>query len=372
MKTGTITFHAPNNNGSFLQAYALQSVLLDKLHIDNEIIDFYSEQQARQYSVFRKPHSVGDIGRNLISLLHYNELNIRHKRFKLIRQDKLKLSKRCSNQEEVNDLVNLYDVVICGSDQIWNTAARDYSDAYFMTGAHKIKVSYAASFGSHIESVDLNKVKKNIAGFSEVSIREGAGKRLLNRIMPDQKIEIVCDPTLLLDMIDYEKMIRSEKNIRKTYIFLYTINYSDEVLKTAQKLSLELDMPVYAAFTGYSCVKCRKYGIKVLYDVAPAEFLWLVKNASYTCSNSFHGIVFSIIFEKQFCRPADVTKNNNQFIDDRIDGLLDQIGLACRTVSVNDNCGDLIQEPINYKEVKDKIKPIREKGLNYLKSALLE
>lgn len=87
MKTGTITFHAPNNNGSFLQAYALQNVLESQLHIDNEIIDFYSEQQARQYSVFRKPHSAGDIGRNLVSLLHYKGLEKRHQRFDDIRKN---------------------------------------------------------------------------------------------------------------------------------------------------------------------------------------------------------------------------------------------------------------------------------------------
>lgn len=372
MKTGTITFHAPNNNGSFLQAYALQNILIDDCHVENEIIDFYSEQQARQYSVFRKPHSVGDVGRNLISLAHYTGLSRRHQRFDAMRKQHLILSRRCTTEKEVYDLVPKYNLIICGSDQIWNTEARDYSDVYFMTGGQNKKISYAASFGSHIENVDLDKVQKNIAKFSNISVREEAGQELLHSISPDKEVQIVCDPTLLVDKSRYTPLSHAEKVVQEPYIFLYTINYNKEVLTVVQNLSNELGLPVYAAFTGYSCVKCRKYGIKVLYDVGPAEFLWLIKHAAYTCSNSFHGIVFSVIFEKQFCRPTSVDANGNPSIDDRIDGFLGQIGLDERTVCVNDACSEMIQKPIDYNKVNEKLNAIRENGIGYLKTALFQ
>lgn len=210
MKTGTITFHAPNNNGSFLQAYALQNILIDECHVENEIIDFYSEQQARQYSVFRKPRSAGDIGRNLISAAHYAGLSRRHQRFDAMRKQHLILSERCTTEKEVYDLVPKYDLVVCGSDQIWNTGARDYSDVYFMRGGER-KISYAASFGSHIENVDLDKVQKNIAEFSNISVREEAGQELLHSISPDKEVQIVCDPTLLLDKSRYDLLIQKKK-----------------------------------------------------------------------------------------------------------------------------------------------------------------
>lgn len=372
MKTGTITFHAPNNNGSFLQAYALQKIITGECHVDNEIIDFYSEQQARQYSVFRKPHSVGDIGRNLISLAHYSKLYERHIRFEQMRNEHFILSKRCITEKQVYDAIDPYDVIVCGSDQIWNTVARDYSDVYFMVRGNKRRISYAASFGSHIESVDLDRIKKNIEGVSHISVRETAGKTLLNKILPDKTVQMVCDPTLLLKKEEYEKLIRAEEGMKEPYIFLYTINYSEEVLTVAKRLSQELGIPVYAAFTGYSCVRCRKYGIKVLYDVGPAQFLWLMKNAEFTCSNSFHGIAFSIIFEKRFCRPTQVDENNELCIDDRIDGLLLQLNLNDRTVSVNDACTEVIQSPIDYGIVREKLDGIREEGIEYLKRALFE
>lgn len=372
MKTGTITFHAPNNNGSFLQAYALQTVLKKQLGgVENEIIDFYSEKQMRQYSVFRRPKSGGDIGRNLISLVHYSGLKSRHERFDKMREKHLVLSRKCATEKEVYEVAGSYDTLICGSDQIWNTEARDYSDAYFMAGVEKKKISYAASFGSHIESINKDKVQKNILDFTHISVREKAGEEFLKELLPDKKVELVCDPTLLLQKAEYSKLIGKE-NVKGQYIFLYTINYSDEILQAAQKLSKEMQIPVYAPFTGYSCVKCGRYGIKVLYDVGPAEFLHLVENAAYTCSNSFHGIAFSIIFEKQFFRPVSVNEDGTLAMDDRIDNLLSQLELNERTVKYSDVTSELLQRKIDYTLVREKLDKIRENGIRYLKTALLD
>ncbi len=371
MKTGTITFHAPNNNGSFLQAYALQTILREQLAVENEIIDFYSEKQMRQYSILRKPRSWKDVGRNLISLVHYRELRSRCDHFDLLRKEYLYLSKRYSTLDEVYEVANSYDTLICGSDQIWNTEARDYSDAYFMAGVDKKKISYAASFGAHIECIDRTKVKKNISEFTHISVREKAGKDFLNELLPGKKVELVCDPTLLLERSAYNKLI-GKGRVKGSYIFLYTINYSTEVLQAAQKLSQKMKIPVYAPFTGYSCVKCRKYGIKVLYGVDPAEFLWLIENATCTCSNSFHGIAFSIIFEKQFCRPVFVNEDGIIVTDDRIDNLLSQLGLDERSISYKGAIHELILKKIDYNQVKEKLNGIRDNGICYLKTALLD
>lgn len=369
MRTGTITFHAPNNNGSFLQAYALQTVLNRQLGVENEIINYQSEQQIRQYSVFRYPKSTGDVGRNLISLMHYAKLKRRHNRFEMMRKENLILSEQYSTANEVYDTINSYDVLICGSDQIWNTEARDYSDVYFMTRADKKKISYAASFGSHIENVNKEKVLLNLSDFKHISVRERAGRDLCNELLPNKQIEIVCDPTLLLSKNEYCKL-EDKVNLKNPYIFLYTINFSNEILMAAQKLSKEMKIPVYAAYTSYSCVKCIKYGIKVLYDVGPAQFLWLINNATYICSNSFHGVVFSIIYEKQFCRPSFVNEDGTLVVDDRIDNLLNLLGLNERSVNHNNMNFKILHEKIDYIMVREKLDRIRENGILYLEKAI--
>jgi len=173
MKTGTLTFHSPNNNGSFLQAYALQTVL-NNLGYENEILDYYSNDQVRQYSIYRAPSGLGDIVRNAISLLHYEKLNRRYNGFQQLRKEHLLLSKHYDTIQDVLAVINDYDAIICGSDQIWNTCARDFSDIYLLPGIAKKKITYAVSCGSHIEDVDQELVIKYAKDFKALSVREEA------------------------------------------------------------------------------------------------------------------------------------------------------------------------------------------------------
>ncbi|MFR2776299.1 MAG: polysaccharide pyruvyl transferase family protein [Anaerostipes sp.] len=370
MKTATLTFHAPNNNGSFLQAYALQQVLTKCLGVENDIIDYCTDKQIHQYSVFRKPHSMGDIVRNFISMMHYAPLKKRYNRFEVMRKTYLKMTRRCKEPEEVYCIAGTYDVLICGSDQIWNTAARDFSEAYFLPNVRTKKITYAVSCGSHVNDVDANKIISQARVFSHLSVRENTGYDLL-KSSGIENVEIVCDPTLLLKKKDYQHLYNHQRLIKKPYIFLYTINYGDEVLELAAYLSKKYAMPVYTPFTGYSAMKCRKYGIKVLYDVAPDRFLNLLDNAAYTCSNSFHGIAFSIILEKQFFRPCKLNESRQIIRDDRIDGLLDILHLNDRRI-YKDGGVLLPTNIISYDEVEKQLDVIRNRALNYLKYALDE
>lgn len=197
MRTATLTFHAPNNNGSFLQAYALQKVLQNHC-IENEIVNFYPDKQERQYTVFRIPKSMGDVARDGISVLHYKGLSNRFRRFTEMRAKYLKMTPRIKTETEAINILKRYDVIICGSDQIWNTEARDFSDVYLLQGIQTKKIAYAVSCGSHIEQIDAARVVKAAKGFDAVSVRESATLSLLQEnAIPN--VEIVLDPTLLLE-----------------------------------------------------------------------------------------------------------------------------------------------------------------------------
>lgn len=369
MKTATLTFHAPNNNGSFFQAFALQKVLKEKFKVDNEIIDFYTKRQEQQYSVIREMHSVGDMFRNLISILHYRDLKDRHRRFDVMRKEFLNMSKRCTKEQEVYQMIDKYETIICGSDQIWNTEARDFSEAYFLPHKECRKITYAVSCGSHINSINKEYVQTFAKEFAHISVREKTTQSLLLDSGLEE-IEIVLDPTFLLKKQDYDCLYEKESIIKKPYIFLYTINYNDEILKTVSKLALELSMPVYTPFTGYSAIKCRQYGIKVLYDVAPDKFLNLVENAEYVCSNSFHGIAFSIIFEKKFFRLCSTDSEGNGLRDDRIDGILDALGLQGRNISIAEEQYSEKNKVIDYMQVEERIKALQVTSLQFLEKAL--
>lgn len=368
MKTGTLTFHAPNNNGSFLQAYALQTVLRTELGVENEIINFYSEQQESQYAVFRNPKSAGDIVRNCISLLHYGAFKQKFNRFEKMRETHLQMTPRYKTEKEVYAALSKYDALICGSDQIWNTGARDFSNVYFLPGVTQKKIGYAISAGSNLAAMNKEKIAEAAKQFDFLSVREKSMQDYLCGLGVSN-CKLVLDPTMLMQKDQYENLIDKETIVKGKYIFLYTINFDSQVLETVRKLSEKYKIPVYTAFTGYSGTKCYKYGIKILYDVGPAQFLSLIRNATIVCSNSFHGIAFSIIFQKAFYRLCNISPDGEKKIDDRIDGILGRLGLTER--NIDRMCvSSLKKKTIDYVAVEERLQKLRGESMEYLKRSL--
>lgn len=365
MNTATLTFHASNNNGSFLQAYALQKILMDQININNEIIDFRTDRQLHQYSVFRKPQCVDDILRNAISLLHYKKISSRFKKFEEMRNQYLQMSERCKTEDQAYEILQKYDVVICGGDQIWNTGARDFSEIYFLPRLKNKRITYAVSCGACIREESRIKYIKHVMNFDYISVREHSIKSVLKNVGIED-VDIVLDPTLLLDKKDYEILYNRERVINKNYIFLYTINYNDDVLKSVEKLALKYDLPVYTPFTGYSAIKCYRYRIKVLYDVAPDKFLNLIHHATYVCTNSFHGIAFSIIYNKEFFRPCAFDADGQPITDDRIDGILNQLQINNRNIYGN----HMEVQTLDYEAITMRWKKLKTYSINYLSKAL--
>lgn len=239
MKTATITFHAPNNNGSFLQAYALQKYITTHFDdVENEIIDFQPESQQQQYAIFRKIHSKKDILRNLISFWHYKALSKRFLAFSEMREKYLKMTKRCTTTEEALKIAGNYDLVIAGSDQIWNTTARDFSEAFFLPGISK-KSTYAVSCGSHLNEVDCDRICSAMEAFENVSVREIDTREFLEK-HTKRSIETVLDPTFLLTKEDYSGLYDKERILKEKYIFLYTINYDEDALKQTVRVAERL------------------------------------------------------------------------------------------------------------------------------------
>ena len=275
------------------------------------------------------------------------------------------MTERCQTENQAYEIAEKYDAVICGSDQIWNIGARDFSEIYFLPLFTNKKIAYAVSCGSCIFDENRAKFIEWVSNFDCLSVREQSiADFLKDRSVADA--EVVLDPTFLLDREDYEALYDTEMMLKRRYIFLYTINYNDDILRIVRKLSLMYGLPVYTPFTGYSAVKCSKYGIKVLYDVAPDKFLNLIHHAAYVCTNSFHGIAFSIIYAKDFFRLCCVDREGQLIMDDRIDGILNALGIQNRNI-FEDN---MEVQPLDYPAVATKLKALRERSFNYLERAL--
>lgn len=367
-KTLTITFHSPTNNGSFLQAYALQRTLIEKCNVENKIIDFQSKKQKELYALFRPIKKKADIVKNLVSLLHYRKLKSRKKKFERMQKEHLILTKEISNEEDVYEIAKAADVNIVGSDQVWNTGALDFSPAYFLPNVDTKKITYAVSCGSKSNSNMVVEYQKNINDFDAISVREESVKSTIGFYNGDMSVS--CDPTMLLTMEDYFPLFDKEKIVKGEYIFLYSMNYSEAILETAKKLSKEFNLPVITPFNTYSTIKSQKYGVKIKYDAGPSEFLNLIYNSKFVLTNSFHGTVFSIIFKKDFYHVCEENEDGTCKRDDRIDDLLDYLEME-RNISYKTSVEFVKKNlPIEYKQTDKKIETLKSASVNYLRENL--
>ena len=365
MKTATITFHAPNNNGSFFQAYALQQILKNDLHVENQIIDFRSEKQINQYSVLRPIHSKNDIAKNIVSLTHYKDIKLHNLRFERMRERHLDMTKRCVTVEEVRELAGDYDLLIAGSDQIWNTTAPDFSEAYLLPDINTRKVAYAVSLGSESANAKLANYKNYLYAFSGMSTREISAQRILEGIL-QKEISIALDPTLLLEKKEYEKLVRNRKPlVDGNYIFFYSISYPAEVLNVARTIAKRTGMKIVTVFTSFHTIMCDRYGIEVKYNAGPEEFLNLIANARMVLTNSFHGTAFSIIYRKPFFHICQ-TKNGKLQRDDRIDGILETLGIENCNVGINNMPSKAPQ--FKYEDLDSKLSEMKAESVELLRA----
>jgi hypothetical protein len=352
-----VTFHCSFNFGSALQAYALQTAIKKYGH-RIQIID-YRSRDFNSYRLMRLSRP-----KTIIHLLsRYSRNNKRKKSFEVFWRKYLNLtSKRYTYKDEnkLNSLVNQYDCFVCGSDQIWNLdCTHGAIGPFFLDFAgNKKRVAYAPSL-AHTSFQPENFNKNQIAGylqkFDYLSIREEDTLHLFQPLV-DKKIEVVLDPTLLLDAEDYRLMIE-ERVFDDNYIFVYLLRECPVLIKSAKKM---------ATTTGKRIVyisekKFKLPNSKNLFGCGPEEFLSLIKNADMILTNSFHATVFSVLFHKPF-RVFATDKSAS-----RITCLLDDLGLPNR---YSKDVNSTTIEEANWIDVQARLEKMREHSWNYLKKAL--
>lgn len=373
MKTALITYHAAHNNGSFLQAFATQKAI-EQLGHSCDVIDFSTPRQQYLYDVYKKVSGPKDIAKNLYALFHHKLIQQRHDDFVALQHSALSLTPRFyETVDELKELDGKYDVFVSGSDQIWNTDAWDYSDAYLLSFVQQSrKISYASSMGGHIlEKRDdralADHYARLLADYQAIGVRELTAQQYLQPLVK-QHVEQVLDPTLLLGASSYDS-ITADRLVNEPYIFYYAIDsieLNDSAAKAVQAFAEKKGLPVYVMFTGNKSYGLRKYGFHLLEVAAPNHYLSLIKNADYVLSASFHGTAFSIKFEKQFYVVRG--KHNGKVnMDDRMSSLLKLCGLDSRQLIEGEPWDD---STIDYEAANAKLDGEVARSIGYLRQAL--
>lgn len=355
MKTGILTFHWANNYGAVLQVYALQKIV-EQMGVDVQIIDFRAHKSKSM--LLQKAIS------QLIRIPSYMEKKERNDRFTSFRRERLKLTdNNYSTEEQLIDCLPLFDTFICGSDQIWNPSIKGFSKAYLLSfvPAEKRKISYAASFGlNHIPDAHLDTFKKYLKRLHHISVREQDGIALVKELTGKQATHVL-DPVFLLNAEEWEKTAKTPTD-KEEYVLLFIMEKSQVLINLATRLAKETGKKLVSINIRKNKVQEADVNIS---NAGPQEFLGLIKNASYVCTNSFHATAFSILFNKPFMTVPHTTRNS------RMESLLNILGIASQMMSKTLDCEEL-QGKFHYdtNPVHERLQNEKKKSLDFLTQAL--
>lgn len=374
-KVGIMTFHKSFNYGSALQAWALSQYLMKK-NYDVCIADYTPNNYSQLYGLFFTPKNIRLLARDFLHLLWLPFLLRRKKDFINFQRNNLPLSnKQYDYIKGISEFAAEKDIMITGSDQIWNPDAIDFGMDFLLKGIHNVKkISYAASLGQSdfCNAKNKDEIINCLLDYDYISVREHTGARKLKNLIGEKKnISVVLDPTLLLDKEMYEE-ITSKRFYRQPYIFFYSVNFTEDAMEAATKISRTLNLPVFTLMSSTGTRKYLKYQriIKLSEgNAGPSGFLDLIKNAEYVVTDSFHGVAFSIIFEKNFIsinrKINDMPRN-----DERIMNILKQLHLLDRFVFLEELDKFDLYLHIDYSKIRCLKEKIRSESIEFLNKAL--
>lgn len=353
MKIGILTYHRAHNYGAMLQAYALRTYLHDQGH-DVEFIDYWPDSHNKQYTLF-KPIRGKSLYFKILNIISDSvtliRRTIRMNKFNNFRKKHLGINDSIKYTTNKEPIIERYDCVVVGSDQIWRTQEYEgkhvgIDPMYLCTNIPNTTrcISYAASMGIiSLTSEDEHVIRTSLKNFNTILVRENSLKQLVESL--GYSAHVVLDPTLLLTKQQWDQLIPSHRYSQKPYVLFYELMPSQEALAFAKKKALSLNCELLIMDSIIHTLP-RKNHISY---ASPIEFMHAIRDAEFVIATSFHGTAFSIIFEKQFIT-IGLKKNA-----DRVKTLLQQVGIP-------EQYQDLPIETskINYKEVNTTLQTIRE------------
>ena len=349
-----------------MQAYALMKYLKN-IGNEVEIIDYKPDYLSNHYNMLSIDNPAWE--KNIITKVIYLALKTpmrinrlkRKKEFDKFREEYLTItSERYTSNEELKNNLPKADIYICGSDQIWNSLHQNGKDPAFyldFVPDNKVKASYAASFATDtIEDIYKPMVREKISRLDGVAIREKSGVEIVKDLGIENAINVV-DPVFLLDKNEWDNIATETFNDK--YILVYDFDKSNLVKQLATDIADKTGYKIYTINADKP-----KYADKHFNLSGPKTFVSLVKNAEMVISNSFHAVVFSVIYNKNI-----VIVNRTENINTRMRDLLDDLKLKNRLVNDNYNLDEILKD-INYKESNEIINKKIESSKSYIDKVL--
>ncbi len=383
-----MTCYFQHNYGSQLQAYATQ-LLFDKLGVANETIciDGLQEEINRaKYRYFLSRitdiNTVKDkfatvkkvVAEKISSDEHKLNMATRRDMFNHFSHKMFNVSKIYNSKAELGEQAHNYSAFVVGSDQLWlpsNIAADYYTLNFVPTDVPKIALS--TSFGvSALPRKQAKQAGEFLKRLDHCSVREDSGRALIKELS-GRDVPVVCDPTILFTAEQWGEITPSERRYEERYLFCYFLGNNPEQREFVRRVK---------AATGYKIVQlqhCDEY-IKgdvdfpdyAPYDIDPASFVQLIRDAEYVFTDSFHATVFSMLNHKEFFTFRRYNNDSIVSTNGRLYSLLAAVGESERLLKGYEDISKQLDKRVNYSVVDQKLAELREFTFDYIKGALTQ
>ena len=369
-KIGIITLSASDNCGSLLQTYALKK-LLGKEN-DVEVINFSTQKSHELYDIF--PRRIRRKRWEIIKRIrHLGKLLNEKRAYQRFRKNYIKIKGRELYSKDLSGISNKYDLVVTGSDQVWNVCMGDFDESFFCGWAKCKKVSYAPSLGGYDirESNNTEQILQWLSEFQTLSVREELGQKCLEDIT-GRKVQLVLDPTLVLDIEEWKTLI-GEPLVKGDYYFYYSWAYCyDQLSEIVADDAKKNDTPVYVVDAHKWLQRqnaLKKWKFNLCKEAGPLAFLNLMYYAKKCYVESFHGLIFAYIFKKNVWilnLTDDLEKD-----DIRLYELSKMLRVEERVLSEYNVKQKNLDEPVDYKE-NEYLNELRRTSKEYIRREIEE
>lgn len=347
-RVGIITINDNNNYGNRLQNYAVQEVLKN-LEVVPITIKNEPATNTKDKYLLRKLKSFLNKGT-------YSKIVDRRNYFEDFNRNITFSIKKITPYSKLKD----YDYFITGSDQVWNPNFGRLRDVDLLEFAEPYKrISFSASFGiSNLPKQYNEKLKNALKNYKAISVREDAGKKIIEDVVGRKDVEVLVDPTMLLTADEWDKVSKKPEQLKTDrYILNYFLGeLSEKRNKEIDKIAKENNCEVINILDVNS----------PFYKTGPSEFLYLEKNAFLVCTDSFHSCVFATLFNKPFI--IFNREDSHVSMNSRIETLIKKLQLKNREY----NGKEITRENLNhdYTEAYRILDEERKKTIKFLRQAL--
>lgn len=380
MRIGIITQPLLNNYGGLLQNYALQQVLIRMGHNPITIDQFLFSPKSLIWKIY------SEIRNSIRNMVVQGDKTISRRKFEKA-FSRVSPNTRCFIDKYINHSVPVYgyketrelaesldlDAYIVGSDQVWRKAFNSRllnSFLDFTTGWDVKRIAYAASLGIdywEFQSQETEVIKGLIKQFDAVSVRESSAVDLCKQYL-EITVKHVLDPTMLLNKEDYVSIINGENEPDSNGdLFCYVLDPNTQKENLIDVLEEQTSMHRFTILPNERITREKPLNMKAM-DLPPVtRWLKAFDDAKYVVTDSFHGVVFSILFNKPFVAIMNRGRGNARF-----DSLLTLFGLNNRIVNIEDQLVNIPFHDIDWNKVNHIRNKMKEYSLDYLKSNLEE